>query len=114
MSDELPKALGDVIRYQRELAALSVRQLAQMVGISNPYLSQIENGLRAPREQVLRNISASLGLDPEQLRTETGDDARPDVVLAIKSDPDLTAEQRHTLVSVYRSMVVATRATRAR
>lgn len=89
-----------------------MRQLASMVGISNPYLSQIENGLRAPSEHVLDNIAASLGLDPETLRPETPE--APGVLAAIKVDPELTSRQRRALAEVYDSMVAATRAERGR
>lgn len=89
-----------------------MRQLASMVGISNPYLSQIENGLRAPSEHVLDNIAASLGLDPEALRPEA--DESPDVLAAIKVDADLSPRQRRALAEVYDSMVAATRAERDR
>ena len=65
--------LGVIIRRQRELAELSMRQVAAMAGISNPYLSQIERGLRAPSEEVLRAIAESLNVSADLLR---GDDER--------------------------------------
>lgn len=86
-----------------------MRQLAGMVGISNPYLSQIENGLRAPSEQVLDNIARSLGLDPEDLRFEE-DEAEPDLRAQIKADHRLTAAQRRALTEVYDAMVAANKA----
>ena len=66
--------LGELIRRQRELAELSMRQVAAMAGISNPYLSQIEHGLRAPSEAVLETIAATLGVPPKTLRPGTDDD----------------------------------------
>ena len=60
-------SMGELIRRQRELAALPMRQLATMVGISNPYLSQIERGLRAPSEQVLEAIATNLRTTAEEL-----------------------------------------------
>src|SRR3954470_24343897 len=64
--------LGDFIRQQRELQDLSVRAFAEMAGISNPYLSQIERGLRAPSEQVLDAIASSLHMSADALRREAG------------------------------------------
>ena len=87
-----------------------MRQLASMVGISNPYLSQIENGLRAPSEQVLDGIARSLGLSPEDLRVEDDEDAEPDLRAAIRADRSLTAAQRRALVEVYDAMLAANRA----
>lgn len=107
-SDE-PQTLGDIIRRQRELAEMTMRELSSLAGISNPYLSQIENGLRAPSEHVLRNIAVSLGMDPDRLRPEPEDGG---VREAIGNDPDLTAKQRRALTDVYESMVAATRAER--
>ena len=60
--------LGEIIRRQRELAELSMRQVAAMAGISNPYLSQIEHGLRAPSADVLETLAATLGIPPTTLR----------------------------------------------
>lgn len=109
--DDLPSTLGELIRKQRRLAELPMRQLATMVGISNPYLSQIENGLRAPSEQVLNNIAQSLGLSPQDLKVdEHEEDEQPDLRRAIKADRELTAAQRRSLVEVYDAMVAANRA----
>lgn len=108
--DDLPSSLGELIRKQRQLAELPMRQLATMVGISNPYLSQIENGLRAPSEQVLDNIARSLGVSPHDLRVEEDEHAEPDLRAAIKADRALTAAQRRALVEVYDAMTTANRA----
>jgi transcriptional regulator with XRE-family HTH domain len=106
----MPKsALGEFIRRQRELQELSMRQFAEMVGISNPYLSQIERGLRAPSEGVLNAIAESLQTSAEAMREQAGlapeGDADHDsaVVDAIKADPRLTASQRRALLEVYKS-----------
>ena len=101
--------LGEFIRRQRELQELSLRQLADLVGISNPYLSQIERGLREPSEKVLDAIARSLELSAEGLyeqggrrRGEDEDDVEvPAVVAAIRADPGLTARQRQALLEIY-------------
>ena len=100
--------LGEYIRRQRELQELSLRQLADLVGISNPYLSQIERGLREPSEKVLDAIARSLELSAEGLyeqggrrRGEENDAETPAVVAAIRADRSLTARQRQALLEVY-------------
>ena len=97
--------LGEFIRRQRELQALSMRQLADMVGISNPYLSQIERGLREPSERVLDAIAENLELSAEALHEHTRprdeDEEEPAVVTAIRADRRLTAGQRQALIEVY-------------
>jgi transcriptional regulator with XRE-family HTH domain len=100
--------LGEYIRRQRELQELSLRQLADLVGISNPYLSQIERGLREPSEKVLDAIARSLELSAEGLyeqggrrRGEEDDEEEPAVVAAIRADRNLTARQRQALLEVY-------------
>jgi transcriptional regulator with XRE-family HTH domain len=106
--------LGGFIRRQRELQELSMRQLADLVGISNPYLSQIERGLREPSEKVLDAIAQNLELSAEALHEygdrrhdEDADDDRgePAVVAAIRADPKLTARQRQALLEVYDAFV---------
>lgn len=106
-------SLGEMIRRQRQIGELSMRQLSEMVGISNPYLSQIENGLRAPSEHVLRNIASSLGIPVEDL---SPDDRHEQEGMArtrgaIKDDPVLSAAQRRALLVVYESMIAAGRGT---
>ena len=100
-------ALGEFIRRQRELRELSMRQFAGMAGISNPYLSQIERGLRAPSEAVLDAIAASLETSADTLRQEAGvarEPAAPSAVAeAIRADERLTAAQRRALLEVYKS-----------
>jgi transcriptional regulator with XRE-family HTH domain len=96
--------LGEIIRRQRELAELSMRQVAAMAGISNPYLSQIERGLRAPSEEVLRAIAESLNVSADLLRGDKPADRSAEVIEAIQSDPDLTASQRRSLVEAYEAL----------
>jgi transcriptional regulator with XRE-family HTH domain len=98
--------LGEIIRRQRELSELSMRQFAAMVGISNPYLSQIERGLREPSEQVLQAIATSLRTTADTLYQEAGlaadDDDQPlPVIEAIRADASLTGRQRQALIEVY-------------
>jgi transcriptional regulator with XRE-family HTH domain len=103
-------ALGELIRQQRELSALPVRQFAAMVGISGPYLSQIERGLRAPSDAVLRSIAESLQTTADALYEEagyavvdedSGNDAPEQVAAALAADPELTASQRRALLETY-------------
>ena len=96
--------LGEIIRRQRELAELSMRQVAAMAGISNPYLSQIERGLRAPSEDVLRAIADSLNVSADLLRGEEPSAASTEVIEAIQSDSDLTASQRRSLIEAYEAL----------
>jgi transcriptional regulator with XRE-family HTH domain len=102
--------LGGFIRRQRELQELSMRQLADLVGISNPYLSQIERGLREPSERVLEAIAENLELSAEALHEHggrAGDAAEeePAVVAAIRADPKLTARERQALLEIYDAFV---------
>jgi transcriptional regulator with XRE-family HTH domain len=127
---ESENPVGEIIRRQRELAELSMRQVAAMAGISNPYLSQIEHGLRAPSADVLQTIAATLGVSPETLHPRTGDDHGPaeedddhheerrtqhaSFVAAISADPGLTARQRRALTEIYTAMTEATAGRRSR
>lgn len=111
MTESGTSALGEMIRKQRELASMTMRQLSTMAGISNPYLSQIEHGVREPSQNVLRQIAVSLGMDPDELAPPAGDDA-PGVREAIDADVGLTAAQRRALKEVYSSMITATTANR--
>lgn len=103
--------LGDFIRQQREAAQQSIRDLARLAGVSNPYLSQIERGLRRPSAEILQQIARALKisaeslyvragiLDPDAVQQETG------VAEAIARDPRLTNEQKASLLTVYQSFV---------
>lgn len=100
-------ALGEFIRRQRELQELSMRQFAEMAGISNPYLSQIERGLRAPSETVLSAIAASLQTSADTMREQAGVPRAPEgespVIEAIRADDRITAAQRRALLEIYKS-----------
>ena len=105
-------SLGEIIRRQRELNRLSMRQFAQMAGISNPYLSQIERGLREPSERVVEAIARSLETTAEALYAEAGLVAEEDgtiaaVPAAVAADPALTPRQRKVMLEVYGAFVAA-------
>jgi transcriptional regulator with XRE-family HTH domain len=103
--------LGEIIRRQRELNRLSMRQFAAMAGISNPYLSQIERGLRAPSERVVEAIARSLETSAEALYEEAGlvpgDDGDDEAAVpaAIRADASLTPRQRRVLLDIYEAFV---------
>jgi transcriptional regulator with XRE-family HTH domain len=111
MANRSAAALGEIIRQQRELAEMSMRQFAQLAGISNPYLSQIERGLRAPSEHVLEAIARTLKISSEALYEQAGmappgEEPEDDSVLeAIAADPRLSARQRAALKEVYQAFV---------
>lgn len=101
--------LGDFIRSQREVARISVRRLAELAGVSNPYLSQIERGLRKPSADILQQIAKALQISAESLYVRAGildpaQDVVVSVVDAIRRDPYLAAEQKQTLLRVYESL----------
>jgi transcriptional regulator with XRE-family HTH domain len=107
-------ALGNFIRAQRQLANLSLRQLAELTHVSNPYLSQLERGLHEPSVRVLQSIGRALDISTETLLRQIGlaDDAEegPEDVgteAAIRRDPALADEQKQALLGVYRSYVQA-------
>lgn len=106
MSDAL-RDLGEFIREQRNVARLSVRRLSDMAGISNPYLSQIERGLRRPSAEILQQIAGALRISAETLYVRAGIlDARDvggDLTEAILGEPTLTEEQKQTLLRIYLS-----------
>ncbi len=114
-------ALGEIIRRQRELAEMSMRQFAEVAGISNPYLSQIERGLRAPSEQVLDGIARALKLSADTLYQQAGvtppgegEEQASAVLSAIAADPKLSARQRTALREIYEAFVENGRSVRKR
>jgi transcriptional regulator with XRE-family HTH domain len=118
MSPRASAALGEIIRQQRELAELSMRQFAELAGISNPYLSQIERGLRAPSQQVVDGIAKALHSSADVLyeqagMTPPGEEAADNAVLeAIAADHRLTARQRKALAEIYESFIASSPAGR--
>jgi transcriptional regulator with XRE-family HTH domain len=106
--------LGEIIRRQRELSELSMRQFATLAGISNPYLSQIERGLREPSERVLDAIAATLEVSAASLYEQAGVtvDEEPEtgaVEQAVREDSRLTGRQRQALLEVYSAFVAQAR-----
>ena len=100
--------LGDYLREQRLGAQLTLRQLADQAGVSNPYLSQIERGLRKPSAEVLQQIAKALRISAEQLYVRAGIvglDESGSVELAILADPGLTERQKQSLLDVYSSFL---------
>jgi transcriptional regulator with XRE-family HTH domain len=98
--------IGAYIRSQREGAQVSLRQLAKATGVSNPYLSQIERGLRKPSAEILQQIAKGLRISAEALYVRAGIlDERPAgaVTDAVLADPTLTERQKQVLLDVYRS-----------
>jgi len=116
--DTQMKALGSFIRSQRKLANLSLRQLAELTSLSNPYLSQVERGLHQPSVRVLRLLADALNVSAETLLAQAGlfdpgpDPADPEadgtpqsVESVIRADSRLDDEQKAALLAVYRSML---------
>lgn len=108
--DDIPsrlRELGSYIRNQRKTAQLSLRNLAKIAGVSNPYLSQIERGLRKPSAEILQAIAKALEISSETLYVKAGileeREGGPDLESMIARDPHLTEPQRQTLIEMYRS-----------
>jgi transcriptional regulator with XRE-family HTH domain len=104
------ESLGDYLKEQRVTAQLSLRQLAEQAGVSNPYLSQIERGLRRPSAEVLQQIAKALRISAEQLYLRAGivspqDGVGASVELAILGDTKLTERQKQSLLDVYASFL---------
>jgi len=100
-------SIGEYIREQREQAKISMRQLAQSAGVSNPYLSQIERGLRKPSADILQQIAKGLRISAEALYVQAGilEDRPADsgVRSALLSDPQLSERQKQVLMEIYES-----------
>ena len=113
--DAVWNSVGEFIRAQREMANLSLRQLADIAKISNPYLSQIERGLHKPSADVLKNLASALKISAETMYTQAGllDEVAsgqpgrtgPGVEEAIRLDARLSSDQKETLVRIYRGFV---------
>ena len=100
-------SIGEYIRQQREQAKISLRQLSSAAGVSNPYLSQIERGLRRPSAEILQQIAKGLRISAEALYVQAGilEDRQSDsgVRTAVLADPVLTERQKQVLLEIYES-----------
>src|SRR5271154_4034529 len=109
--------IGDYIRQQREQAKISIRQLDDQAGVSNPYLSQIERGLRRPSADILQQIAKGLRISAEALYVQAGflEDRPPGSVVreAVLTDLELTERQKQMLIEIYESFRKETAMTRA-
>ena len=100
------KELGEFIRTQRSGAQMSLRKLAKLAGVSNPYLSQVERGLRHPSAEILQGIAKALRVSSQTLYVKAGileDEPHPDVHTAVMADAALTEQQKQVLLQVYDS-----------
>lgn len=108
MKSPTVEELGAFIKEQRTRSAMSVRKLADRAGISNPYLSQIERGLRKPSGEILKSIARALEISTESLYERAGlldETERAGVEEAIAVDPSLTHSQKQALTEIYRSFI---------
>ena len=112
--------LGSYIREHRRNAQLSLRKLAERAGVSNPYLSQIERGVRQPSAKILKGIATALQISSETLFTQAGildgspDGQSPDVLRAVWRDPELSDGQRRELAELYERFRIETAQRRSR
>jgi len=100
--------LGSFIREQRASSRLSLRRLSELAGISNPYLSQIERGLRRPSAEILQQIAKGLAISAETLYVRAGileTERGGDLEVHIHADPNLSPDQKQALIQIYRSFV---------
>lgn len=110
MKEEIDKRwrdLGEFIREQRSGGQMSLRKLSELAGVSNPYLSQIERGLRKPSAEILQQIARALEISSETLYVRAGildePSEGPDLVKEIRRDPSINEDQKKTLVRIYES-----------
>lgn len=110
VKDEIDKRwhdLGEFIREQRNVGQMSLRKLSEVAGVSNPYLSQIERGLRKPSAEILQSIARALEISSETLYVRAGILDEPgdeiDLIATIRRDSHLTEEQKKTIVRIYES-----------
>ncbi len=102
------KDLGEYIREQRRQAELSLRKLADLAQVSDPYLSQIERGLKRPSAEILQQIARALEVSAESLYVRAGildEDRDSNLIATIRAQSDLTTEQKQVLIRVYRSFL---------
>lgn len=100
--------LGSYIRDQRRQAELSMRKLADIAGVSNPYLSQIERGLKRPSAEILQQLARALEVSAESLYVRAGildEEPQSDLIAAIRAQDDLTVDQKQVLIRIYESFI---------
>ena len=103
------KDLGEYIREQRRQAELSLRKLADLAQVSDPYLSQIERGLKRPSAEILQQIARALEVSAESLYVRAGildEDRDSNLIASIRAQSDLTTEQKQVLIRIYRSFLL--------
>ena len=109
MNESKHSDLGAFIRQQRERANLSLRRLAEKAEISNPYLSQIERGIRKPSAEILKNLSRALEISANSLYSKAGliddENSAPTITEAIDADDKLNQDQKKVLLDMYRALV---------
>ncbi|WP_306203993.1 helix-turn-helix domain-containing protein [Actinoplanes sp. RD1] len=101
---DLPQDIGSFIKDLRQTAKISLRQLADKAGVSNPYLSQVERGLRKPSAEVLQQIASALRVSTPAMYLRAGlldGEGAQGVIAAIAVDPDLTIAQKQSLTQIY-------------
>ncbi len=104
MANDLPRDIGAFIRDLRHNARISLRQLSEQAGVSNPYLSQIERGLRKPSAEVLQQIASALRVSTPAMYLRAGlldSEGQQGVLAAIAVDPELTMAQKQSLTQIY-------------
>ncbi len=108
VGSQVGSQVGDFIRTQRNAAQVSLRELARTAGVSNPYLSQVERGLRKPSAEILAQIAHGLKISAETLYEQAGildrRSGTPDTVTAIRSDPALSERHKSVLLDLYESL----------
>ncbi len=111
VSTAVSSQVGDFIRTQRNAAQVSLRELARTAGVSNPYLSQVERGLRKPSAEILAQIARGLKISAETLYEQAGildrRSGTPDTVTAIRADPALSERHKAVLLDLYESLATA-------
>ena len=109
MAQDPLEALGSYIREQRRQAELSMRKLADLAGVSNPYLSQIERGLKRPSAEILQQLARALEVSAESLYVRAGildEEPESDLMAAIRAQDDLSVDQKQVLIRVYESFLI--------
>ena len=108
MASDPLEALGSYIRDQRRQAELSMRKLADLAGVSNPYLSQIERGLKRPSAEILQQLARALEVSAESLYVRAGildEEPESDLIATIRAQSNLSVDQKQVLIRIYESFL---------